>query len=55
MKKRIITVSSKGEKSIVSCANNQQCLFNHSVSDHDGTLTKFGMFSIHLERLENVR
>src|SRR5687767_15462157 len=34
MKRRIINVTSKEGKSTVSCANNQQCLFNHSVIAH---------------------
>ncbi len=35
MKKATISLSSKEEKSTVNCANNQPCLFNHSVIAHD--------------------
>ncbi len=35
MKQDTIIASSKDEKSTVGCANNQRCLFNHSVIAHD--------------------
>jgi len=35
MKRDIMIVSSKEEKSTISCGNNQPCLFNHSVIAHD--------------------
>ena len=38
MKKAIISASSSEEKSTASCCSNQQCLFNHSVIEHDAVL-----------------
>jgi len=35
MKHSKISASFKDEKSTVGCANNQRCLFNHSVIAHD--------------------